>query len=122
MKYKITISACILIVISLGIFSQLKSSVNLPDAEQVVIYQEETVVKELSGEEAQLFLMQLETVKPYFFKNASVEDYPQEAEIVYKMVVGEEVFYIYDKNGSVHLMKPYDYTVELPSSLDIILE
>ncbi|HEL1767947.1 TPA: hypothetical protein TXV04_001056 [Streptococcus suis] len=64
MKHKLTIISCIAIVLSLLVFSQLKSSVNLPEAETVVIAQGETVVKEVTGTEAQLFLINLETTKP----------------------------------------------------------
>ncbi|HFU4204219.1 TPA: hypothetical protein ACGO8F_001841 [Streptococcus suis] len=121
MKYRLTIISCIAIVLSLLVFSQLKSSVDLPAAETVVIYQGEEVVKEVTDSEAQLFLMGLETTKPYFFKNGSNQDTPT-VESFYTMLVGEETFYLYEENGGLYLMKPYDYTVELATDLDTVLE
>lgn len=121
MKYKITIISCIAIVLSLLLFSQLKSSVDLPKAETVVIYQGEAMVKEVTGSEAQLFLMGLETTKPYFFKNASNQDNPT-VEQFYTMVAGDQTFYLYEERGGLYLMKPYDYTVELPVKLDTLLK
>ena len=121
MRYRLTIISCIAIVLSLLVFSQLKSSVDLPEAETVVIYQGEEVVKEVTGSEAQLFLMGLETTKPYFFKNASHQDNPAVEEF-YTMVVGDQTFYLYEERGGLYLMKPYDYTVELATDLDTVLE
>lgn len=121
MKYRLTIISCIAIILILLIFSQLKSSVDLPEAETVVICQGEEVVKEVTGSEAQLFLMGLETTKPYFFKNASNEDNPA-VEQFYTIVIGDQIFYLYEARGSLYLMKPYDYTVELATDLDTVLE
>ncbi|HEL2057298.1 TPA: DUF5301 domain-containing protein [Streptococcus suis] len=121
MKKSLTFYLCLIILVTLLVFSQIKWSIDLPNSRFLVLIENNQLVKELSGKDAQLFLLQLESTKPYFFNNASVTDQPSNPDRLLVMKVEEETYYLYEKDQKTFLMKPYQYTVELPSNLDAIL-
>ncbi|HFU4011175.1 TPA: hypothetical protein ACGO3F_000161 [Streptococcus suis] len=121
MKKSFTFYLCLIILVTLLIFSQVKWSVDLPNSQSLVLTENNQLVKELSGKDAQFFLLQLESTKPYFFNNASATDQPSNPDRLLVLEVEEEIYYLYEKNQKTFLMKPYQYTVELPSDLDAIL-
>ncbi|HFI0632622.1 TPA: DUF5301 domain-containing protein [Streptococcus suis] len=120
-KFLIYVSSAVLILTFL-IVTNIKTNVELPKADKIVIKQNEEMIKTLEANEVVQVYRDLESTKPYISKNPSIQDEPFVNEyytlILYDDNIEVAYAYLYEYENETFLEKPYDYTVKLRLALE----
>ncbi|NQN67359.1 DUF5301 domain-containing protein [Streptococcus suis] len=113
------------ICILLGYQVVKKTEISLPQADQIVISNQDRLeIKTLEGSEMSDFLSELTQIHPYLFKNASNHDQPVGVEEYYQLTFqpNNQLAYLYEKNGKTYLDCPYELTVRTKKPLSELID
>ncbi|WP_105117884.1 DUF5301 domain-containing protein [Streptococcus suis] len=113
------------ICILLGYQVVRKTEISLPQADQIVISNQDRLeIKTLEGSEMSDFLSELTQIHPYLFKNASNHDQPVGVKEYYQLTFQPEnkMAYLYEKNGKTYLEFPYELTVRTKKPLSELID
>lgn len=113
------------ICILLGYQVVKKTEISLPQADQIVISNQDSLeIKTLEGSEMSDFLSELSQIHPYLFKNASNHDQPIGVKEYYQLIFqpNNKIAYLYEKNGKTYLEFPYELTVRTKKSLSELID
>ncbi|HFR3426034.1 TPA: DUF5301 domain-containing protein [Streptococcus suis] len=113
------------ICILLGYQVVKKTEISLPQADQIVINNQDSLeIKTLESSEMSNFLSELSQIHPYLFKNASNHDQPVGVEEYYQLTFqpNNKIAYLYEKSGKTYLEFPYELTVRTKKSLSELID
>ncbi|MCK3905422.1 DUF5301 domain-containing protein [Streptococcus suis] len=113
------------ICILLGYQVVRKTEISLPQADQIVISNQDSLeIKTLEGSEMSDFLSELSQIHPYLFKNASNHDQPVGVKEYYQLIFQpyNKIAYLYEKSGKTYLEFPYELTVRTKKSLSELID
>lgn len=113
------------ICILLGYQVVKKTEIRLPQADQIVISNQDSLeLRTLEGSEMSDFLSGLSQIHPYLFIDASNHDQPVGLEEYYQLTFQSngKVAYLYEKNGKTYLEFPYELTVRTKKPLSELID
>lgn len=115
--------SCICILLGYQVLK--KTEISLPQADQIVISNQDSLeIKTLEGSEMSDFLSELSQIHPYLFKNASNHDQPVGVKEYYQLIFqpNNKIAYLYEKSGKTYLEFPYELTVRTQKSLSEFID